>query len=444
MKPNILFLTIDSLRADKFYGPTKTSKTPNIDNLIKKGTYFEKMIVSADATDPSLGCIFTGRYPFNTGISLYENHKKATRLFEILGGYGYGRYSTIPDKSFFKTLTNQFEAQHTYGVDPYILLDQGTGQQIIDTLESGKLQEPWIYYIHLMDLHPTGGQFVFSQTFNDEKYGVSNYEKTVSSIDVWIGKILEKIDLNNTILILTADHGDYIPITDNRIGEIKTTQSIFRKIKQVFPKLEPIGLKLFLLIQNLAVKFRKYKLEKTLDEYDLRTFGKRTDGGLYDEIVSVPLLVVGGSVKNGQIISQQIRSIDIFPTILDLVNKTVEDNVDGKSLLPILLGKPLEELPVYIESASTDPNTLGLMTGVRTSHYKYFRSRNNPNEKLSLYDLLNDPMEKTNIAYNHQTIVKNMEELLQNMIVKNSTQTKEKDSLKKIIAKKKAKLSLQE
>ena len=440
MKPNIFILTIDSLRTDKFHGPAKTSKTPNIDNLIKKGAYFEQMIVSVDATDPSLGCIFTGKYPFMTGISLYDNHQKASRLFDVLADHGYSRHCTIPDKSFFKTLTRQFEDQGTYSVDPYILLDQGTGKQIVDKLES-KMQQPWVYYIHLMDLHPTGGKFVFSPMFDSEQYGSSTYERTVSSIDMWIGKILEKIKLDSTILILTADHGDYIPITGKKINEIKTTQNIFRKIKHLIPQLEPLGLKLFLFIQKLAIKFRKHKLAKTLDEYGLRTLGKRTEGGLYDEIVNVPLLVAGGPIKTAQIISQQVRSVDIFPTVLDIVGKTLKDDIDGKSLLPTLAGNS-EKLPVYIESASIDPNASGLVIGVRTDKYKYFRSRSRQNEKIFLFDLQNDPLEKSNIASSNHEIVKNMEEILQTILAKHPRQTK--DSLKKLIAKKKANLSLQE
>ena len=35
MNPNILFIVVDSLRADKFYGDQKTSVTPNIDNWMK-------------------------------------------------------------------------------------------------------------------------------------------------------------------------------------------------------------------------------------------------------------------------------------------------------------------------------------------------------------------------------------------------------------------------
>ena len=47
MKPNILFLLIDSLRADKCFGDKKTSITPNLDSLIKNGTYFSQTICSA-------------------------------------------------------------------------------------------------------------------------------------------------------------------------------------------------------------------------------------------------------------------------------------------------------------------------------------------------------------------------------------------------------------
>ncbi|EIJ66141.1 hypothetical protein BD31_I2198, partial [Candidatus Nitrosopumilus salaria BD31] len=42
MKPNILFLVIDSMRSDKCYGKNKTSITPNIDSLIKQGIYFSQ------------------------------------------------------------------------------------------------------------------------------------------------------------------------------------------------------------------------------------------------------------------------------------------------------------------------------------------------------------------------------------------------------------------
>ena len=43
-KPNIVLIVIDSLRFDKCHGNEKSSFTPNIDMLIKNGTYFQETI----------------------------------------------------------------------------------------------------------------------------------------------------------------------------------------------------------------------------------------------------------------------------------------------------------------------------------------------------------------------------------------------------------------
>ena len=49
MKPNIVFLLLDSFRSDKCYGESKTSKTPNLDMLIKNSTYFSKYFIWWDS-----------------------------------------------------------------------------------------------------------------------------------------------------------------------------------------------------------------------------------------------------------------------------------------------------------------------------------------------------------------------------------------------------------
>ena len=56
-QPNILFLLIDSLRADKCSGQNRKCKTPNLDNLIESGTYFSQAISPSDATLISLRSI---------------------------------------------------------------------------------------------------------------------------------------------------------------------------------------------------------------------------------------------------------------------------------------------------------------------------------------------------------------------------------------------------
>ena len=96
MKPNILFLLIDTFRADKFSGPEKTSKTPNIDSLIKNGTYFDQTVSCSDGTILSWAGLFTGLHPFKTGM-MSPGYKKidpnVTSYFSILKKQGYNFYS---------------------------------------------------------------------------------------------------------------------------------------------------------------------------------------------------------------------------------------------------------------------------------------------------------------------------------------------------------------
>ena len=67
MKPNILFLVVDSFRADRFYGKEKSSFTPTLDKLRDNGVYFCQNISSADGTILSLNSIFNGVFPSVTG-----------------------------------------------------------------------------------------------------------------------------------------------------------------------------------------------------------------------------------------------------------------------------------------------------------------------------------------------------------------------------------------
>ena len=84
MKPNIFFLVIDSLRADKTYGKKKSSVTPNLDSLISQGTYFKQAISTADQTGLSLGSLFTSRYPFKSGITYFNFDHSIPNIFDVL------------------------------------------------------------------------------------------------------------------------------------------------------------------------------------------------------------------------------------------------------------------------------------------------------------------------------------------------------------------------
>ena len=87
--------------------------------------------------------------------------------------------------------------------------------------------------------------------------------------------------------------------------------------------------------------------------------------------------------------------------------------INGRSLVPILNKKSLVEEPAYIESGSASATKLGKVMGIRTSNYKYLRSRKDSIKNVTLYDVKNDPNETKNIASLNPQIVKEMEKILQ-------------------------------
>jgi len=444
MKPNILFLLVDTFRSDKFSGKDKTSKTPNLDSLITKGANFDQAISCGDGTILYWSGLFTGLHPFKTGIKS-QGYKKInsniTSYFSILKNEGYNFYSYVP------SLTNSLgifpKWKNTdYSFDAYWNLSEGFGKKIIDLLESIKSDKPWFYYVHVEDLH---FPITLSKEFDDEKFGKSKYERKISAMDIWLGKILEKIDLTNTLIVITADHGAYIPITDDENSNINLEvngelQTLVRNLGNLTPKpLEPLKSKLFFSLEKIR-KNRKYRKIKDLEltPYEKRSLlWQRSDVELflYDELVHVPLLFVGYNVKNNVKISQQVRIIDTFPTIFDIAGiKNTNLGTDGETLLPLINGKEISEKPAYMETHYTISLKSQDKIGLRTSEFKYFRDRDNAKKLIHLYDLKNDPFENNNIAMDKPKIANEMEIILQDLISNTSPNLEnyDEDETKKI------------
>ena len=420
MQPNILFLTIDSLRSDKIYGNNKSPLTPNFDRLIKNGTYCSQAISTSDATGLSIGSLITGIYPFKTGITHFSYNPEIQTFFQIFQENGYNTYATIPDSSFFLKMKKNFSDVDYYVYDKresWLQLSGGIGTQIIERLEN-KLSGPWLYYIHLMDLH---APFNVPKKFNSKKYGETEYDQMISLIDFWIGKFLEKINFDNTILIISSDHGDYISTIKNWNEPLKTN-SLLKTGKKYFPILESTGVKFLFAYQNMKRKNKINKLKKNLSEKETIALVGRGQNHLYDELVRIPLIFTGSGISSNKIISTQVKQVDIFPTLadhLDIILKN--DCLDGDSLIPLFNNKRFTETPAYIETGSRNPKTEknptlhGNIVGIRTSKYKYWRSRDDSSKNVTLFDLEKDPQEENNISVNNPDVVISMEKIITNM-----------------------------
>jgi len=420
LKPNILFILIDSLRSDKCHGNEKTSLTPNIDELIKNGTYFEQTISSAAATAVAVSSIFTGLYPFRTGMGGKTYHKlnqDIPNYIRLLKEYGYNTYSTAPSIASDFGLTFDFENKDTT-YDNYYSLFGGLGQEILKKFNSNYLKSPWFFYIHLFDLHTP---IILPEEYDDSKFGKSKYEKMVSAIDFWIGKLLNQIDMKKTLVILTSDHGEYIPVIQDGDKVINLEPSSLEtnlwKIGNKIPKnLYPMKRRFGTVLRQTRSKLKSLKTsDESLTIYQKRIlFESRMSTGhrSFDDLIKVPLLFSGYAIPKEHLISQQIRHVDIFPTIMELLSIYTKYDVDGKSLMPIINGTETEERPACIESPPSIQGESEKTIGIRTSKYKYIRDYENSGKIIELYDLENDPLEEVNIADSKPKIINSMEELL--------------------------------
>jgi len=423
IKPNILFLLFDSFRADKVYGPEKNSLTPNFDYIKKNGVFFDHVISSSDGSLLSYAGLFSGKHPFKTGMRSSKLTKliDTTSYLEFLKNQGYKLYGCQPKSNSFIDIIPDFENNEETFCTSGISTEES--RITLDRLNS-KMKEPWLFLMHAGDLHfpitnPKG--------FQDEKFGSDNYEKQVSAIDYWLGQVLEKVDLKKTLVVITGDHGSYIQSLNKESLNIDfqdrgDLQMKIGEISNRFPKfLEPLKLYLFLTRENISRKRKEKKIKDlNLKPHEVRgLLHQRSDPErlLFDEKIRVPLFMIGPKVDQGMTISQQVRLIDVFPTICEIVGIPDKDEkIDGVSLYPLLENRKMGDLIAYMESTPAIIIKPVIVIGIRTDKYKYFRNRYDSSKNVYLYDLENDPYEDNNIADKDKKVVEAMEDILKSII----------------------------
>jgi len=443
LKPNILFLLIDGLRQDKCHGNKKTSVTPHIDSLIQNGVYFNQAICAAPVTFTSLSSLFTGLHASEAVIlnnRIFTINQKRKNYVEHLKENGYTTYAFLPVSAYMGP--GQIFEENVYKYPYTDTLFNGNGKLIVEKLKENSLREPWFYYMHFYDLYVAA---VFeidaagSKELSDKKYGNNKYERILSAMDVWIGKILDNVDLNNTLVVLTADHatqrGDYDANLEEYASycqKIRTSwepNSVSKSIASVkkIPKfLQPMKkfmAKSYSMRRRRIIKDRIQPEIEKIENEDLSPYYKRLKKSAaiiifetFDDRFRIPLCFSGYGITSKHIISDQVRSIDIFPTIMDIINSPDIRNIHGRSLFPYLVGEKMNEIPALVESI---PMSLSAYTmnyvGIRTSEYKYFRDRNETTKNIHLYDLVKDPLEEKNLADKLPDVVQKMENTLGEM-----------------------------
>jgi len=386
---NIVLFTIDTLRADHLecYGYDRV-KTPNINRLASEGILFEHNIVQAPLTLPSHSSIFTGTHPLyhgmrdNGGFYLEENH---ITLAEVLktNGYSTGAFvgAFVLDSRW--GLDQGFDYYYdNFDLTKYktVSLDsvQRRGDEVLAEackwLEKNS-QDKFFAWIHLYDPHtPYNPPEPYKTQYKGRRFGL--YDGEIAYVDLLMGDFRsfmeEKNLMEKTLIIFTSDHGE-------SLGEHK---------------------------ENAHGFF------------------------IYDSDIRVPLIIRFPENKfQGSVITNQVRSIDIMPTILNMLGGRSPESVQGESILPLLLGKQGgEAFSAYSETYWPRYHYgWSELKSLRKGQYKFIDA-----PKPELYDILEDPGELNNLVNKKAALGHEMKRELEALIDRYSAEGIEEAGPKKI------------
>ena len=144
-------------------------------------------------------------------------------------------------------------------------------------------------------------------------------------------------------------------------GDIRRTDSYFGELVQAFTEANLLERTLFVVTSDHGEDLGGRNPQHARMQYGHAH-------NLYDELLRVPLIFRGPGVPSGQSIDYQVRSIDILPTVLQLVGLSPGADFEGSSLGDMLRGSDRESRPV---KEQTSPQTSPLQSvGYRISFRK--------------------------------------------------------------------------
>ena len=389
MKKNILFIVVDCLSYKHSFGINRTALIPTLEHLAKNGLFFSNTIASAPFTTPSVASILTGLYPFNHGVQSLGEHKLiegCVTFAEILKTNGYNTYAEVTGPLYDVIGLNRGFNCYKHRSKKETVFS-GWGKNMMSRLEKNHFKKPWFLFLHLFELHRP--RQVLS-AFNSKKYGKTSYDRALSSVDLWLSSLFDNIDMENTLIVITGDH-----------GENPARNSIHDCFKKILLK--------SLRSEIIFIKFPQ-----------LRRYFIDHGACLYDEIVKIPLIIYSSDkLFSSTKIQYQIRQIDIMPSILDLLDIRIESFIDGASVLPLITGEEKRDRPALIQIGTVRRGDTKLkLEGIRTGEHKFIYGSCNKKLPFELYNLINDPEEKNNIAMKNKEIVERLKKKISDIKTK--------------------------
>jgi arylsulfatase A-like enzyme len=395
---NAILVTVDTLRADHLgidgY-PRDTS--PNLDALARAGTWFPRCYAQSVTTRASHASIFTGCYPRTHGVLANSETYPADRpsLMTALRARGYVAAgfvsSVVVNKKFgayaqfdhYDDETTTSEQNRGYMAERPARATLAVATRWLEQRDAAK---PFFLWLHLIDPHgpytapeepdryvadahakpgrrvlPLGDsnigfheipRYQILNGVQDPDYYVARYDAEIRYADAALGDFFAKLRAlglwDRTLVVVTADHGE------------------------------------------------------TLDEpHHQRNF---THGLVaYEEDARIPLIVHEPAGKRLAAVDTKrpILSIDVAPTMLDLLGVEIPPAFEGRSAVPAVRAD--DEILYSFGSYGTpiQEQRMGTQLSVRRGPWRYVLNTIDGAEEL--YDHGSDPAEATNVAAAHPT-----------------------------------------
>ncbi len=246
--PNILFITVDTLRADRLgcYGYEHPT-SPVIDRLAEQGLVFEDMIVEEPQTGPSFIAMFTSLPPRMTGTTRNAvplGPGVPTMMAPIVDA-GYDARAVVSNWNLKRGLSNLHPGFEVYEDDFGKGLfgfkrNERRAKDVTDMalawFEERDEERPFFYWVHYMDPH---GPYRFRGGHNPQDVSLrdldrteqvrARYDSEVAFTDHHIGRLLEAAPRENTYIVFTSDHGESLM----EHGYLGHTREIYQQMMHV-------------------------------------------------------------------------------------------------------------------------------------------------------------------------------------------------------------------
>jgi arylsulfatase A-like enzyme len=399
---NVVLITLDALRPDhmSFYGYERET-SPTLDRLAREGVSFWQHITVCSSTTASMSALMTGKFPSYENFigknleDRYEMHlhgfsrfyrdgqsrpglpDNVVMLAEMLKEAGFTTAGVVSNPYLKKEFNfNQgFDAYEEFSPEDYLPYPKADkiNREVVGWLEKNASQQ-FFLFLHYMDTHfPYNPPAEYKTIFPAEKPGDMS-ERDISN--AW-GSMEDRELLKEIKGWMTAQYDGEIRYVDDEIG---------RLLKE-FERLGILDRTIFIITADHGDEFLDHG----------QTLHRST---LYEELVKVPLIMYCPSgLPRGKAIEGLTRSVDILPTILDLLNVPRPEFVDGSSLAPMIFDGTSDGISEAYMANLTNQ-------GLRTEKWKYIRDHFA--ETIELYDLENDPKETINLAETQKQITEDM------------------------------------